>query len=275
MQIDANLEKGQVGMRTILVDDELWSMEQFELEAEGIPGIDVVGKFQNADDALDFAKSNPVDFALLDIEMPGTNGIELGKSLREINPDIVIVYVTSYIDYVQAAYLDVRADYYVLKPYNRKDMEDVLSRARLLSQRQKKRVFFRTFGRFNLFIDGRVVHFSNNKAKELLALCVDHEGGVVTMEEAIDKLWEDRAYDKNVKSLYRKAIIYLHALFADNNAAEVFESVRGACYINKSTVDCDFYDFLDGKDRDAFDGEYMFEYSWAEGTVGRLMSMHL
>lgn len=262
-------------MKTILVDDELWSMEQFEIEAAGIPGIEVVGKFQSSEEALKFAKTNKVDFALLDIEMPVMNGIELGKRLREINSNIVIVYVTSYIDYVQSAYLDVRADYYVLKPYNRKDMEDVLTRARLLSQRQKKRVFFRTFGRFNLFIDDKVVHFSNNKAKELLALCVDHEGGVVTMEEAIDKLWEDRVYDKNVKSLYRKAIIYLHALFADNNAAEVFESVRGACYINKSEVDCDYFDFLDGKDRAAFDGEYMFEYSWAEETVGRLMSMQM
>lgn len=256
-----------------MVDDELWSMEQFEIEGAGIPGIEVVEKFQSSEEALEFAKRHDVDLALLDVEMPVMNGIELGKRLREINSDTVIVYVTSYIDYVQAAYLDVRADYYVLKPYNRKDMEDVLARARLLAQRRKKRVFIRTFGRFNIFVDGKVVHFSNNKAKELLALCVDHEGGVVTMEEAIDKLWEDRAYDKNVKSLYRKAIIYLHALFVDNDAADVFESVRGACYINKSAVDCDYYDFLDGKDRDAFDGEYMFEYSWAEETVGRLMSI--
>ena len=260
-------------MKTILVDDELWSMEQFEIEASGISGVDVVGKFQSPSEALEFARQNRVDLALLDVEMPVMNGIELGKKLRELNSNIVIVYVTSYIDYVQDAYINVRADYYVLKPYNKKDIEEVFERARLLSQRQKKRVFFRAFGRFNLFIDDKVIHFSKNKAKELLALCVDHDGGVVTMEEAIDKLWQNRTYDKNVKSLYRKSIIYLHALFADNNAAEVFESVRGACFINRQTVDCDYFDFLDGKDRSTFDGEYMFEYSWAEETVGRLMSM--
>ncbi len=44
-------------------------------------------------------------------------------------------------------------------------------------------------------MDGNLVKFRNAKAKELLALCVDHRGGEVTMEEAIDKLWEDRDCD--------------------------------------------------------------------------------
>ena len=75
------------------------------------------------------------------------------------------------------------------KPYDRKDIEEVLERARLLARRQNKRVYFRTFGRFDMFVDGRAVYFENAKAKELLALCVDRRGGIVTIEEAADKLW--------------------------------------------------------------------------------------
>ena len=48
-----------------------------------------------------------------------------------------------------------------------------LNRARLLAKGQAKRVFIRTFGRFDVFIDEKLVKFSNAKSKELLALCVD------------------------------------------------------------------------------------------------------
>ena len=62
-------------MDTIVVDDELLSMEQFEEECKGIPEINVIGKFDNPEDALEFAKTRRVDFALLDVEMPRMNGL--------------------------------------------------------------------------------------------------------------------------------------------------------------------------------------------------------
>ena len=58
-----------------------------------------------------------------------------------------------------------RADFYLTKPYDRKDIAEAIERARLLSARLKKRVYLRTFGKFDMFVDGQVVHFTNNKAK--------------------------------------------------------------------------------------------------------------
>ncbi len=258
-------------MRTILVDDELWALEQFELEAENISDIEIVGKFLRPLEALEFAHNNTVDFALLDISMPEMDGIELGKKLKEINPNIVIIYVTSYDSYLQEAFLGVKADYYILKPYNTTDVQEVFSRAMLLSSRLRKRVRFNTFGRFDMFVDDKVVRFSNAKAKELLALCVDRRGGTVTMDEAIDKLWENRLYDVQVKRLYRKAVIYLHALFIDYDAANVFESGRGVCNLNAKEVDCDYYEYLENNISHEFDGNYMVEYSWAEETNAELI----
>ena len=133
-------------MKTILVDDEPWAMKQFERECSSIRSIELVGVFDDSLKALDYAKQHAVEFALLDIEMPDMNGIELSKHLKELHPGIIIVFVTAHEEYF-SDFLNVQADYYVMKPYTKKDVESVIERAKLLSARFKKRIYMRTFGR--------------------------------------------------------------------------------------------------------------------------------
>lgn len=266
-------------MKTIIVDDEPMAIEQFRFEAEGIERLELVGEFTNAQAALNYAKGQKkqgelLKFALLDIEMPGMNGFTLMSELRKIYPDIVIIFLTGHEQYALEA-MRVKADHYIMKPYGHEDIRECVERARLLSMRSHKRICARTFGRFNLFVDDRLVVFTNAKAKELLALCVDHRGGDVTMEEAIDKLWEDREYDSRVKQRYRTTIMQLRNTLRDYNAGELFESKRGSCHIDARQLDCDYYDLLDGKDEAIrkFDDTYMTEYSWAEETLGSLFNL--
>ena len=82
-------------MKTIFVDDELWMLMQFKTECSDIPDIELVGEFTSAEEALEYARENPVEFALLDIEMPKMNGVELAKELRKINEDVIIVFVSA------------------------------------------------------------------------------------------------------------------------------------------------------------------------------------
>lgn len=261
-------------MRTIVVDDEELSMRQFEIECAQEREIELVGSFTNPLAALDYAALNPVDFALLDVEMPEMNGIELGKRLRAINRDMIIIFVSGYSDYVLDA-LKMKSDYYVFKPYSREDIMDALKRAKLLSKGRQKRIFIRTFGRFDVFIDQELVKFQNAKSKELLALCVDRMGGEVTMEEAIDKLWPEKDYDSRVKALYRKAVIGLRAVFEGHGISGGFCSHRGGCYLERNQVECDYYEYLRDRENETYqyEGEYMFDYSWAEGTNARLAGM--
>lgn len=257
-------------MKTIIVDDERWALQQLQLELENEEDIEVAGIFSDSEEALAYAKKHLIDFALLDVRMPGMDGLELGCALRRIHSDIIIIYVSSYPEYFSEAYRNVRADYYMLKPYRSADVKDVLERARLLSKRQKKRVHIRTFGRFDLFIDEQVVQFRNAKAKELLALCVERKGGNVRMEEAIDKLWEGSLVNENVKTRYRKAVAYLNALFAEHRVPDIFISSYGTCHINRDKIACDYYEFLESNEKPQFFGEYMHEYSWAEETAAWL-----
>lgn len=254
-------------METIIVDGNQQEGQQMKEDCLLVPEIEVVGVFTDSDQAFDYTMQNHVDFALLEVELEPFNGIELARKLREVNPDMIIIFVSGRSDYALEA-LRVKADYFVVKPYEKEDFADALKRARLLSKRQHKRVYFRTFGRFDVFIDEKLVKFTNAKSKELLALCVDRMGGEVSMEEAVDKLWPDRDYDSRVKALYRKAVIGIHSVLEEHGITDIFCNRRGVCYLMEEGVECDYYNLLDNRNSktESYSGEYMFEYSWAEET---------
>lgn len=260
-------------MNTILVDDELWAMKQFETECAAIPDIHIIGQFSDSIDALEFAKTTAVDFALIDIEMPEMNGIELAKRLKELYPEIIIVFVTAYEKYL-TEFLKIKADYYVIKPYTKDDVLDVLSRAELLSKRQQKRIFIKTFGNFDLFIEGRLLYFSSAKAKELLALLVDRRGGIITSKEALGLLWENRVYDPTAANTYRKTLSRLTDILKKAGIENILITKPNGRALNTEMVECDLYSFLDGDEaaKRSFTGEYMHNYSWGEEKIPFLLS---
>lgn len=259
-------------METIVVDDELLSMEQFQEVCKNIPEIHLVGKFDKSQTALEYAKTHRVDFALLDIEMPQMDGLELGRRLKELHPDMILIYVTGHSQYV-AQTLKVRADYCVMKPYDEVDVKEAIERAKLLARRQDKKIRVQMFGRFEIFAGDHVLIFQNKKSKELLALCMDHKGGNVTMEEAIDKLWPERPYDEKVKRLYRKAVGSVQEVLQHAGISGFFENGRGWCHVNCNDIECDYLAFLSDtkKNQELFQGEYLFDYEWGEETLAQLM----
>ena len=261
-------------IRTIIVDDELWSLRQFERSLRDAVDFRLLEMFDSADKALAYAESQEVDFALLDISMPGMNGILLGEKLREINGDMILIYVTGYEEFIKEVILDLRADYFLMKPFNDADVGQMIDRVRHLSARLRKRVSVQTFGEFDIFVDGQLIEFANQKAKELFAICID-SGGEVTMKKSIDLLWEGRGYDDRVKCLYRKAVVYLNATFREYGVEDIFSNRRGSCHVNREEILCDYYEVLNGKSiKDtAFDGRYMTAYSWSEETCGKLCRM--
>lgn len=261
-------------MKTILVDDEPWSVQVFTNECKDNPFFDVVGTFSNPLEALAYVENNDVEFALLDIEMPEMNGLELGNRLRQIRPDMVIVYVTAHEKYAIDA-MRLKADYFVTKPYSIEDVEDVISRTQLLSQRQRKRIYIRTFGKFDVFVDNKAVVFKSARAKEFLALLVDRNGGIVTTEEFLATVWEDRDSGETSFSMCRGVYARLGATLKKYDIEDLVLADRNGRMINKAVCECDYFKFLSG-DKKAiteFNDEYLSNYSWGEDTFGKLYSM--
>ena len=87
------------------------------------------------------------------------DGLQLGEKLRELNPKIVLVFFKEHTEYILEA-LRIKADGYMIRPYTMEDLTWTMGNAKLLSRRQKKPAYIRTFGRFDLFINGELVIFS-------------------------------------------------------------------------------------------------------------------
>lgn len=266
-------------MKIIVVDDEKNNLDGFEMEAEGIEGLEIIGTFQNPKEAIAFVKETPVELAVLDVEMPEINGIMLGQRLKEIRPDIALIYVTAYKKYAYDAFR-LEASAYILKPFNREDVERAFWRARKLTGmddgiQKEKKVEIRTFGRFEVFVDGRPVAFRSGKAKELLALLVDRAGGIVTTEEMLTYLWENKPDSDSSRSLCRKVMQRLHNNLEQYGIEDIVNHHSRGRSLEKSKVECDYFAFLEDKEeaRNAFYGEYMSNYSWAESTLSRLLLM--
>ena len=89
------------------------------------------------------------------------------------------------------------------------------------------RIEIRTFGYFDVFVDGRPIAFRSEKAKELLALLVDRRGGFVTSADIITALWEDEPITAQTRTRCRKVALRLNRALEANGAAHIMESVRG------------------------------------------------
>ena len=134
-------------IKAILVDDEPWSMQQFLMECRDMD-IDLRECFTDAETALSYAAQHTVELALLDVKLPDMDGIVLGRELRKINQDMLIIYISAYEEYIKEAIVDIKADYYILKPYSAADVADVMERVKYLSGRLRKRVAVPRCGRY-------------------------------------------------------------------------------------------------------------------------------
>lgn len=140
--------------------------------------------------------------------------------------------------------------------------------------RSGKKVYIRTFGYFDVFVDGVPIAFRSQKAKELFALLVDRRGGFVSSEEAIGFLWEDEPLSSVVFARYRKIALRLKNILEEYDISDIIEASDGKRRLIVEKTGCDLYDYLSGKEEYAslFKGSYLMNYSWGEMTLGELMS---
>jgi len=102
-------------LKVVIIDDEkamhLIMKRMLAKEAE----IEIVGSFQETRTAFSYLMDHEVDLIFVDISMPGENGLEFARRLRESDRITKLVFVTSYKEYAQSAF-DVYAYDYIVKP---------------------------------------------------------------------------------------------------------------------------------------------------------------
>jgi two-component system response regulator AlgR len=116
-----------VELRVMVVDDEPLAVERLQLLLARCPGASVVGTANDGEAALRIAEAVSPDVVLLDIAMPGLDGIDVARALSESPIDPAVVFVTAFDNFAVAAF-DVAAIDYLMKPVELHRLERALER---------------------------------------------------------------------------------------------------------------------------------------------------
>ncbi len=143
--------------------------------------------------ALDHVVRAPVDLLVLDLGLPGMDGLEVCRRIRTDFADLPVLMLTARTDEVDFVVgLDAGADDYVSKPFR---LAELLARVRALLRRRTQDVV--EVGGLRMELSGRRVLLDGdevtlaNKEFELLRVLMLHSGQVVTREEILHTVWGD------------------------------------------------------------------------------------
>lgn len=254
-------------MRIVAVDDEELLLEKLtDAIHKAEPEAEVVA-FSRGSKLLAYVEDHPCDVAFLDIQMPGMKGVELARYLKDINPKLNIIFVTSFSDY-KADAMDVRASGYIEKPVSAKKIRTELDDLRYEIQPKADTLLrIQCFGNFDVFDSHNApVHFSRSKAKELFAYLVSRAGARCTTRELMGILFEDEAMTLKSRNYFQQIVSAMMKSLRTVGAEAVVQREYQNYSINTALVDCDYYRFreMDAAVVNSYMGEFMIQYSWAE-----------
>jgi two-component system response regulator AlgR len=116
-------------LRVMVVDDEPLAVERLQLLLARCQSVTAVGTANDGEGALRIAEAVAPDVVLLDIAMPGMDGIDVARALSASAVDPAVVFVTAFDNFAVAAF-DVAAIDYLMKPVQPDRLERALERVR-------------------------------------------------------------------------------------------------------------------------------------------------
>lgn len=203
--------------KILIVDDEKDIIEflQYNFEKEGFKVFTAL----NGSDGKSVAIKEKPDLILLDIMMPGIDGVELCKELREMPEfdNTLIIFLTARgEDYSQIAGFEVGADDYITKPIRPRVL---IARVKAMLKRKAKtqpdsnRMGFDSIvidmDKRDVIIDKKSIHIPKIEF-EILVLLASHPGKIFNREEIYGKVWgndvfvSDRTLDVHIRKLREK-----------------------------------------------------------------------
>ena len=126
-------------MKVLIVDDEKPARDRLRQLIADFGNHEVVAEAANGEQALSMAVTHDPDVVLLDIRMPGVDGIETAHHLNAMASPPAVVFTTAYDEYAIDAF-EARAIGYVLKPVRRERLEKALEHAARITAQMLKQL---------------------------------------------------------------------------------------------------------------------------------------
>ena len=255
-------------MIAIAVDDEALMLGALTAAIEASNDIASVAKFSDCEAALEYAKSNPIDIAFLDINMRGMGGLALAEKIVSARPACKIVFCTGYEEYAIPAF-KLHASGYLMKPISAEDVQGEIDNIKGV-RAQEKLLTVKCFGDFEVYAKNEKVVFKRLKSKELFAFLIDRKGAGMTARQICAVLFPDDMDDAKNSAYLRQLVMDLKNTLKAVGAENVLCHETPCYRVDTSLIKCDYISYLEtGKPE--FHGEYMTQYSWAEETCAMLL----
>lgn len=126
-------------MKVLVVDDEAPARSRLVSMLGDIDGYSVCGEAANGSEALAVAGETRPDVVLMDIRMPGMDGLEAARNLQLLDEPPAVIFTTAYDDYALTAF-ETHAVDYLLKPVRQQRLVEALANANRLTRAQLSRV---------------------------------------------------------------------------------------------------------------------------------------
>ncbi len=194
----------------------------------------------NGEAALAIARARPPDLVILDLMLPGIDGLEVCRRLRASGDGVAVLMLTAR-DAVadRVAGLETGADDYLVKPFA---LEELLARVKALLRRRNPPDIAREILRFeDLELDTatrqarrgpRIIELSTTEY-ELLALFLRNPRTVLTRAVLMDRIWgNDFEGGPNVLEVY---IGHLRSKLEQHAEKRLIQTVRGAGYVLRTS----------------------------------------
>jgi two-component system, OmpR family, KDP operon response regulator KdpE len=218
--------------RVLVVDDEppIRRFLRTGLSAQGYHVIEA----EDGAQARNMLRQNAVDVIVLDLGLPGVDGFEIIKQLREQGSSIPIIVLSSRTDEAgKVRALDLGADDYVTKPFG---MDELLARLRTALrhrlQQQGERPIFRV-GDLSVDLVRRVVMVGDREVKltpreyDLLRALIAHAGKVLTHRFLLHEVWGTET-DVAYLRIYVRTL--RHKIEADPDRPQLILTEQGVGY---------------------------------------------
>ena len=192
--------------RILIIDDEKPARDRLRRLVEAMPDYEVAGEAINGSDALEQIRELTPDILLLDISMPGMDGMSLAHVLQDSGASPAIIFCTAYQDQALSAF-EVEAVDYVVKPVRAERLEKALDKAaRYMGEddegREEQHFLRSTVG-------GKVVLTPVARVICLVAedkyTTVVHENGTTVVDESLTEL--ENCYPSFFFRVHRNALV--------------------------------------------------------------------
>jgi two-component system response regulator AlgR len=207
-------------MKVLIVDDEAPARDRLRQLLEDSGEHEIVGEAAHGQEALDIAARVSPDVVLLDIRMPGVDGIETAHHLNNFDPSPAIVFTTAYDEYAIDAF-EANAIGYVLKPVRRERLEKALNQAARLTSaalfdvgmksgysERRRHVCTRVHGELKLIPVADVLYFLADQKY----VTVVHKGGRDLIDDPLKVL--EHEFEDDFVRIHRGALVALRAMDA-------------------------------------------------------------